>query len=130
MPKEVIDIDVLNWKEEVLDANELVVVEFWHPQCPYCRMLEPIYAKLAREYAGKLKFVKFNVMKNAETQQLAAKYGIMGTPTLKFICQGRPVQDMVGVLTEDYLRQGLEFGIKKHRDCAERSTPLSLRYIG
>ncbi len=129
MSKDIVETNAANWKEEVLESKELVVVEFWHPQCPYCRVLEPIYVKLSKEYASKLKFVKFNVLENAENQELAAKYGIMGTPTLKFFCQGRPIQDIVGMLTKDYLRQGIEFAVKKHRECAEKSTPLRLPYI-
>jgi thioredoxin 1 len=125
----IVKTDAANWKEEVLDSKELVLVEFWHPQCVFCRALDPVYAELAEEYAGKLKFAKFNVIENAENQELATKYGIMGTPTLKFFCSGRPVQDIVGVLEKDYLRQGIEFAVSKHRECAENSTPLKLAYI-
>ncbi len=92
-------------------------------------MLEPVYTELSKEYAEKLKFVKFNILEKPENQELAARYGIMGTPTLKFFCGGRPVQDVVGALPKDYLRQAIEFAIKKHRECAERSTPLKLPYI-
>ncbi len=129
MSQDIVETNAANWKEEILESKELVVVEFWHPQCPYCKMLEPVYAELSKEYAGKLKFAKFNVLKSEKNQKLAAKYGIMGTPTLKFFCQGRPVQDIVGALSKDYLRQGVEFAIKKHRECAEKSTPLKLPYI-
>ncbi len=118
-----------NWGDDVLESNELIVVEFWHPQCPFCRTLEPILNELANEYAEKLKFAKFNVLESPQNQELAMKYGIMGTPTLKFFCGGKPVQDIVGALTKDYVRQGIEFAIKKHRDCVEKSTPLSLSYI-
>ncbi|MCK4478659.1 thioredoxin [Candidatus Bathyarchaeota archaeon] len=129
MFKGIVETNASNWKEEVLDSNDLIIVEFWHPQCPYCKMVKPVYVELPKELVGKLKFAKFDVMKNLESQELAAKYGIMGTPTLKFFCQGKPVQDIVGVLTKDYLRQGIEFAIKKHRECAEKSTPLNLPYI-
>jgi len=129
MSKGIVETTAANWKKQVLESKDLVIVEFWHPQCPYCKMLEPVYTKLSKEYAGKLNFAKFNVMESSENQELAAKYGIMGTPTLKFFCQGRPVQDVVGMLTKDYLRQGIEYAIKKHRECAEKSTPLNLPYI-
>ena len=129
MSEDIVEANAANWKEEVLESKELVVVEFWHSQCPYCKTLKPVYAELSKEYAGKLKFAKFNVLKSQENQELAAKYGIMSTPTLKFFCQGRPVQDVVGALSEDYLRQAVEFAIKKHRECAEKSTSLKLPYI-
>lgn len=126
---EIVETNAANWEAEVVAAEELVVVEFWHPECPYCRMLEPVYTELSQEYAGRLKFAKLNVLESQENQELAAKHGIMGTPTMKFFCGGRPVQDIVGTLSKDYLRQGIDFAIEKHRECAEKSTPLSLPYI-
>ncbi len=125
----IMETNVENWEKEVLKSDGLVLVEFWHPQCPYCRVLEPVFVELSREYKGKLKFARFNVLESSENQELAARYGILGTPTLKFFCQGRPLQDIVGALTKDYLQQGIEFAIKKHRECAEGSTPLKLFYI-
>ncbi|MGB9133979.1 MAG: thioredoxin family protein [Candidatus Bathyarchaeia archaeon] len=126
---DVVQTRVANWGKEVLESKELVLVEFWHPQCPHCLVLDPVYAELAKEYTGKLKFAKFDVMETQENQELAVKYGIMGAPTLKFFCQGRPVQDIVGVLEKEYLRQGIEFALKKHTECALKSTPLKLSYI-
>lgn len=118
-----------NWQSEVLDAGRLVVVMFWHEQCPYCRMLAPVFEELSHEYAGRLKFARFNVLESSENEALAARYGVMGTPTLMFFCQGRPVQDFVGALTRDYVQQGIEFALKKHQECAAKSTPLRLPYI-
>jgi thioredoxin-like negative regulator of GroEL len=69
------------------------------------------------------------VLESPENEALAAKYGVMGTSTLMFFCQGKPVQDFVGALTKDYMRQGIEFALKKHQECANQSTPLRLPYI-
>ncbi|MFH0748431.1 MAG: thioredoxin domain-containing protein [Candidatus Bathyarchaeota archaeon] len=124
-----IEIDVSNWQKEVLESSKLVVVNFWHPGCPYCKMMEAVFLELAQEYAEKVKFVTFNVTESPENQELASKYGILGTPTLKFFCQGRPIQDLVGFLPKDSLQQALDFAVQKHRDCAAKSTPLKLPYI-
>jgi thioredoxin-like negative regulator of GroEL len=129
MSKEIVELDILNWKEEVVESEELVLVEFWSPQCPHCRMIEPVYNELAEAYADELKFAKLNVLESQSNQELAVKYGIMGTPSFKFFCGGRPVQDIVGALSKDYLKQAIEFAIKKHGECAEKSTPLKLPYI-
>jgi len=129
MSESIVETSAENWEKEVLESKELIIVEFWHPQCAYCKALEPVYRELAQEYEGKLKFAKFNVMKSPANQELAVKYGIMGTPTLKFFCQGRPVQDIVGVLRKDDLQKSIEFAISKYRECAEKSTPLNLPYI-
>ena len=129
MSEKIAIANVANWQEDVLETKKLVVVMFWHQQCPYCRVLEPIFVGLSKEYSGKLKFARFSVLESPENEALAAKYGVMGTPTLMFFCQGRPVQDFVGALTNDYVQQGIEFALKKHQECAQKSTPLRLPYI-
>lgn len=129
MYETIVTTDATNWQEEVLESKKLVVVMFWHQQCPYCRILAPVFEELSQEYSGKLKFTRFNVLESPENEALAAKYGVMGTPTLVFFCQGRPVQDFVGALTREYVQQGIEFALKKHQECANQSTPLRLPYI-
>jgi thioredoxin 1 len=122
----IVEANAANWERKVLGAEKLVLVEFWHPQCPYCSILAPIYVALAEEYDGKLEFARVNALESPANQELAVRYGIMGTPTLKFFCQGRPVQELVGVLSKEKLRQNIEFAIEKHRECAANSTPLKL----
>lgn len=79
MSGKIVEANAANWKEEVLESEKLVLVEFWHPQCPYCRMIELVYSELAEEYADKLKFAKLDVMESEGNQELAARYGVMGT---------------------------------------------------
>ena len=106
-----------------------MLVNFWDPNCPHCKMMEPAFIELAKEYADKLKFAKFNILESPENQELAFKYGIEGTPTLKFFCQGRPVQDVVGALPKDSLKQAIDFAVRKHIDCVRKSTHVKLPYI-
>jgi thioredoxin 1 len=125
----IVEVNVVNWKAEVLDSGRLVLVEFWHAQCPHCRVLEPVFRELSREYAGGLKFAKFDLLESRENQLLAARYGVMGTPTLMFFCAGRPIQDIVGALSKDFLERAIGIAVGKHRECVERSTPVSLSYV-
>lgn len=129
MSEDMVEANASNWKEEVLKSKKLVLVEFWSPQCPHCRMIEPVYNELSKEYVDKLKFAKLNVIESQSNQELAMKYGVIGTPTFKFFCGGRHVQDVVGAVSKDYLRQATEFTIKKHQECDEKGSPLKLPYI-
>ena len=112
-----------------MESTKLVLVDFCDPDCPNCEMMEPVFIELAEEYVDKLKFAKFNIMESQENQELASRYGIEGTPTLMFFCQGRPVQDVVGALPKDSLKQAINFAVQKHKECAEKSTPIKLPYI-
>jgi thioredoxin 1 len=129
LSEEIEETNAPEWKKRVLKAKQLTVVEFWHQQCPHCQTVEPIYDELSEEYGSKLKFTKLNVLDSPENQQIAAKYGVMGTPTFLFFCGGRPVNGIVGTLPKNDLAQAIEFIMNKHQDCSKKSSPLKLPYI-
>ena len=129
MLEDIEETNAADWKERVLETKKLVVVQFWHPLCPHCQAIKPVYDELAAEYGNKLKFTKFNVVDSTENEKLAGKYGVMGTPTFLFFCGGRPINGVVGALPKKDLAQAIEFTIMKHKDCTKKSTPLKLSYI-
>jgi len=122
----VIDIDANDWEREILQSESLVVVEFWHEQCPWCRMLEPIYRQVAEGYKGRVKFARLNALASHENQHLVFHYGVMSTPTMIFYCAGRPVGAAVGFYPKDRLSQLVEEVLKSHRECVEKSTQLKI----
>jgi len=50
-----------NFKEEVLQAKDPVLVDFWAPWCGPCRAIAPVIAQLASEYTGSVKIGKVNI---------------------------------------------------------------------
>ena len=117
----VIEATSTTWKDEVLKSETPVVIEFYSPTCPYCRRLTPIFEKLSDEYSGKLKLVKVDA--SAEND-LASGYGVMGVPTLKFLCAGRPIAELVGLQSEETLKEGFEEILKRYKRCLLQSSPL------
>ena len=122
----VLDVDADDWETEILKSDTLVVVDFWHEQCPWCKRLEPIYSEVSEEYKDKVQFAKINVLKSHENQNVAVQYGIMGTPTLVFFCDGRPVETVTGFQPKERLKQLVDDVIDKHRECVEKSTELKV----
>gem|GEM_PF-5085658 len=53
-----------NWTEEVFKCTVLTVVYSWHNPCPWCSRLTPIFAEIAEEFRGKIRFFKLNVLEN------------------------------------------------------------------
>jgi thioredoxin len=110
-----------NWKKEVLKSEIPVVVEFYTPTCPYCKMLTPIFEKLSDDYSEKILFVKVDA---SIERDLASGYGVMGVPALKFLCAGRPIGELVGLKSEEELKETFEKILKDYQKCISQSSPL------
>jgi len=95
----------VEFDEEVLRAEGLVLVDFYADWCPPCRQLAPIIDELAEEYRGQVKFVKLNVDK---APAVLDWYGIRGIPTVIIFDNSQPVQVWVGCQMPDAYRQGLD----------------------
>jgi thioredoxin 1 len=122
--KNVVDVAAESWETEVVNTDRPVLVEFWHEHCGWCTMLNPIYDELATDYVGALKFAKVNVLESSENRQIAVQYGVMGTPTMKFFCQGRPVGEIVGFRSTSQLKEEIDALLQHHEDCLKKSTSL------
>jgi thioredoxin 1 len=94
-----------NFVTEVVRSELPVVVDFWGPGCAPCRMLEPVIMDLASEYQGRVKVAELNA---AEAGRTAARYGVMGTPTVLFFRRGREVERVVGFVGSRYLTEIVE----------------------
>ena len=70
-----------------------VLLDFWATWCGPCKMIAPIVAEIAEEYAGKLKVGKVNVDDEIE---LAREFKIASIPTLVLIKDGKVAATSVG----------------------------------
>jgi len=100
-----VEVSGNNFQQEVLESSIPVLVDFWASWCMPCRMLAPIIEKLAEENQGKLKVCKLNTDEN---QNISAKYGIQGIPTLIVFKEGKEVGRTVGVMSKEKLQEKLD----------------------
>jgi len=89
-----------NFKNEVLDSEVPVLVDFYADWCGPCKMMSPLVEELAAEYAGKAKVGKLNVDESGNTAQ---KYKVMSIPTLLIIKKGQVVDQIVGAVPKQQL---------------------------
>ncbi len=83
-----------NFKEEVLNSDKPVLVDFWAAWCGPCKLLGPTIEELHKEMGDKAKIGKVNVDEN---QALAAAYGIMSIPTVIILKGGKIVEQFIGM---------------------------------
>ncbi|MEV7966717.1 thioredoxin [Sphaerisporangium sp. NPDC088356] len=82
-----------NFDEQVLASDKPVLVDFWTEWCPPCRMVAPILEEIAREYGERLTVAKLNA---EEFPEIAARYDVMGFPTLNLYRNGEVVRQILG----------------------------------
>lgn len=93
------------FKNEVLDSDIPVVVDFWAPWCGPCRMVAPVLEEISQKMNGKIKFVKLNTDENQKT---AMDYQIMAIPSLLIFKDGQEVDRIVGFVPQEQLETDLQ----------------------
>ncbi|HVT10857.1 MAG TPA: thioredoxin [Fimbriimonadaceae bacterium] len=81
--------------DEAVQAEGLVVVDFWATWCGPCKRMLPELDAAAQELGEKATFLKVNV---DESPEIAMRYGVQGIPNLTFLKGGRVVDAVVGAM--------------------------------
>jgi thioredoxin 1 len=89
-----------NFRREVLENPQPVLVDFWAPWCGPCQVMAPVIDELATAFAGRATVGKVNV---DEQPALAARYGIRSIPTLLIFHDGQVVDQAIGVVPKQAL---------------------------
>ncbi len=92
---EVVDLDSSNF-DHMVSSNNLVLVDFWAEWCGPCRMMHPVFARMAKKYRH-IRFARVNV---DNSQDIAMRFGVQSIPTFIMFRAGQAVDRMIGAVGE------------------------------
>lgn len=89
--------------QQVVEAHDVVLVDFFADWCGPCQMIEPVLEGIAAETSAVIAKVDVD-----QHQALAGSFGVRGVPTLLLYADGEQVEQQVGVMSADQLRSMIE----------------------
>ena len=88
--------------EQKIENGEKVIVEMWAPWCGPCRMMKPVFEKVASSNDTDVQMYTMNIDENRD---VAIKYGVRSIPTIKVFVGGEVKDTKVGVLAEQNIKE-------------------------
>jgi thioredoxin 1 len=86
------------FRQDVLESDKPVLVDFTAEWCGPCHMLAPVVEKLNEEWNGAVKVGKLDIDVNVDTTM---QYGILGVPTLILFKNGQPAERLTGFMAKE-----------------------------
>jgi thioredoxin 1 len=100
------DVSDATFEADVIQAQHPVLVDYWAEWCAPCKKIHVTLDEIAATELGeRLEIVKMNVDENPHT---AARYGVLGLPTLTIFKGGEPVRSISGAKSKSDLVKFIE----------------------
>jgi len=87
--------------QEKINNKEKVIVEFWAPWCGPCRMMKPVFERVASNNDTEVQMYTMDIENNKDYAQTL---GIRSIPTVKLFSNGNVTDTVVGVMNEDRIK--------------------------
>ncbi|EJC98765.1 thioredoxin [Fomitiporia mediterranea MF3/22] len=86
-------VETLQQFQEIINKDKYTVFDFWATWCGPCRMISPIFEKLAESAGDEIEFYKVDV---DSAPDIAQEVGIKAMPTFILFKNGQKVDDLMG----------------------------------
>jgi thioredoxin len=93
------------FESQVLRSEIPVLIDLYADWCQPCKQLEPILQEVAREVNGKVKVVRIDV---EQSPAIAQAFRVQSIPMMVLMHQGRPVDQLVGLVDKKTILEALE----------------------
>ena len=101
----VVKLTTDNFEQEVLQAQQPVLVDFYADWCGPCKMVAPVLEELAAEYDGQIYVYKVNT---EQEQELAALFNIRSIPSFLFIPMNDKPQMAMGAMPKSSFKEAID----------------------
>ncbi len=108
MSENIIDVTDSTFETLVLKSDTPALVDFWASWCAPCRAIAPIVDEMATQFNGRVRVAKMNVDDNPATP---GRYGVRGIPTLILFKDGKVVDQLVGAVPKNQIKELIEKGL-------------------
>lgn len=95
----------LSFKEDVINSDKPVLVDFWAEWCGPCKMIGPALEEISEELADKVTIAKINIDENPDAP---GQYGVRGIPTMILFKNGEAAATKVGAAPKSALKGWIE----------------------
>ena len=100
-----IDVTDQDFTEQVLNAQQMVVVDFSSDRSSSCQIFNPEFEAVSKQYLGRVTFAKLDVDTN---EAITSHWNVDGIPTLIFFKNGQEINRIKGIVMRDKLRRQIE----------------------
>ena len=83
--------------QEKINSGKKVIVEFWAEWCGPCKMMKPLFERVASQNTSNVEMYTMNVDLNKE---VGASLGIRSIPTIKVFQNSNIIDTRVGMMNE------------------------------
>lgn len=101
-------VDKETFQAEVLEAEGLVLVDYFGDGCVPCQALMPDIEALAGKYGDRVKFIKLNT---SGARRLAISQKVLGLPTVTLYQNGAKLEELT---KDDANKANIEAMINRH----------------
>ena len=105
MAEGIMELTDSGFAQDVLQASQPTLVDFWAEWCAPCKALTPVVEEIAKAYAGRVQVGKMNI---DDHPAAAGQYGVRAIPTLLLFKDGQPVDQVVGLVSKAKLDEMIE----------------------
>ena len=88
--------------QEKINSGKKVIVEFWAEWCGPCKMMKPLFERVASQNTSNVEMYTMNVDLNKE---IGASLGIRSIPTIKVFQNSNIIDTRVGMMNEGQINE-------------------------